>query len=400
MNKQILIALGLGLIAVISLLNTEPGKHFVRSVPGTQEALALIHNIRNQPISPEDAGHGLAATEIFFKDPAGIAKDSAGNVFISDRVGFIWKIDTSGTARVIAGTGRRGRSKGGSSATETDLGAPQGIALDSQDRLHIADSFNNVVLRIDNDGTIKRVVGTGYVGHRGDGGPAIESALDEPFTIRFDSNDNLYIAEFGNNWIRKVDQHGIITTVAGTGEPGYSGDGGPATSALLLGPYGAFIDSKDHLYIADSGNNVIRKVDDNGMISTIAGSETRGYAGDGGPATDALLDSPQFLFVADSGIIYIGDEHNLAIRIITPEGTISTLIGEGTRTSQSIQDRGQPNMQSVVLNDPEALLPQSDGSLLIVDGGAARVMRIRADGSIEHYAGQEPATDRSTQNPH
>jgi hypothetical protein len=383
-NKRSFVLLSAGLIAALSLLSIEPAKNFAKSVPGAMEILALIHNGLNRPISPEEAGNGLHAKEILFIDPAGVTQDPEGNVYISDRVGLVWKIDITGIARVIAGTGRRGRAREGRSAVETDLGAPQGIAFDSRNRLHIADSVNNVVLRIERDGTIKRIAGTGFVGYRGDGGPATDASLDEPFDIRFDSEDNLFVVEFGNNRIRKVNQQGIISTVAGTGEPGYSGDSGPARSALLRGPYGAFLDDMDHLYIADSGNNVIRMVDENGLISTIAGSKRRGYAGDGGPAPDALMDSPQFLFIDENGRILVGDEHNHAIRIISPEGTISTLIG-GTR---AIPDQRPSNMQSVVLDDPEALFPQSDGSLLIVDGGNARVIRLRSDGAIEHFAGR------------
>lgn len=394
-NRRILVLLIAGLIATISLLSLEPTRNFLKSVPGTMEVLALIHNSLNPAISPEKAGNGSHASKILLIDPAGVAQDSDGNVYISDRVGLIWKVEVSGMAKVVAGTGRRGRARDGRSAIETNLGAPQGIAFDSEDRLHITDSVNNVVLRIESDGTMKRIAGTGFVGHRRDGGPAIDASLDEPFDIRFDSEDNLFIVEFGNNRIRKVNRQGVISTVAGSRKPGYSGDSGPAKSAQLRGPYGAYLDDKDHLYIADSGNNVIRVVDDKGIIRTVAGSQKQGYAGDGGPATDALMDSPQFVVTDEYGRIFVGDEHNRSIRVISPDGMISTLIGKGAAANAY---QGPADAQEVVLNDPEALLLQTDGSLLIVDGGDARVIRLRADGTTEHYAGRTPPDVVSNRN--
>lgn len=394
-RKRAVVPLSIVAIALISLLSLEPAKHFVKSIPGTMEILALTHNLRNPPLSPNEAGNGSHASEIVFMDPAGAAQDSAGTIYIADRAGLIWKIDSSGIAQVIAGTGRRGRALEGRRAIETDLGVPQGIAFDSRNRLHIADSFNNVVLRIESDGKIKRVAGTGFVGNRGDGGPAIDASLNEPFDIRFDSDDNLFIVDFANNRVRKVDHEGIISAAAGTGEPGYSGDGGSATAARLRGPYGAFIDDKDRLYIADSGNHVIRRVDLNGVISTVAGSDRRGYAGDGGPATAALMDSPQFLIVDKQTRMIVGDEHNLAIRIVSPEGTISTLIGG---TAQATPNEGLPDAQETVLNDPEAVLLKPDGSLLLVDGGSARVIRLTPEGAIEHFAGRMPTTDTPQEN--
>jgi sugar lactone lactonase YvrE len=384
------IVIGTGLLATL-----HPVKEFLKTAPGYTSLTVFLYNFSNPAFNPSDMGDRMPATKITLVNPGGITQDSDENVYISDRIGIIWKIKPNGVAHVIAGAGRRGRAQPGTNALEADLGAPESLAVDDQNRLYFADSVNHVVLRIAADGTLERIAGDGRLGNRGDDGPAIKASLYRPYDIRFDSRGNLYIVDVGNNRIRKVNQQGIISTVAGTGETGYSGDGGLATSAHLRGPYGAFLDGKDHLYIADSGNNVISLVDNNGIISTIAGSDRRGYAGDGGPATAALMDSPQFLVVDDNGSIFVGDEHNHAIRIITPEGTISTLIGGRT---QAIPEQSHSNMQEVVLNDPEALLLQSDGSLLIVDGGNARVIRLRSDGTIEHFAGRVPVEDGSNRN--
>ncbi len=372
----------MGLLTIL-----HPVKELLKTAPVYTNLRVSLYNLSNPAFDPVDIGHGKPANKITLVDPSGIAKDSYENVYISDRIGIIWKIDPSGTAHVIAGTGRRGRAHPGTSAVEAGLGAPQALAVDRRNRLYFVDSVNNVVLRIAADGTLERIAGDGRLGYRGDDGPATKASLYSPFDIRLDSRDNLYIADLHNNRIRKVNRQGVITTVAGSGEPGYGGDGGPAKSALLHGPYGAFLDAKDHLYIADSSNNVIRRVDDDGIIRTIAGARKQGYAGDGGLATDALLDSPQFLLIDDNGRIFVGDEHNHAIRVITPEGTISTLLGGRAKANP---DQSHTNAQEVILNDPEALLLQSDGSLLIVDGGNARVIRLRSDGTIEHYAGRVP----------
>lgn len=374
------IIIGAGLLTAL-----HPVKELLKTAPGYTRLTVLLYNLTSPAFNPADIGDGKPASKITLVDPGGITKDSDANIYISDRIGIIWKINPKGTAHVIAGTGRRGRAVPGTNALEADLGAPQALAVDGQNRVYFVDSVNHVVLRIAADGTLERVAGNGRLGNRGDNGPAIEASLYRPFDIRLDSEGNLYIVDVGNNRIRKVNEHGIISTVAGSGAPGYSGDGGPAKSALLRGPYGAYLDGEDNLYIADSGNNVIRTVDNNGIIRTIAGSNTRGYAGDGGPATDALMDSPQFLAIDEFGRIFVGDEHNHAIRVITPEGTISTLVGGGPLGTL---DPGHANARKVVLDDPEALLLQSDGSLLIVDGGHTRVIRLRSDGTVEHFAGR------------
>ncbi len=185
-------------------------------------------------------------------------------------------------------------------------------------------------------GVITTVAGNGYVGqnglggYSGDGGPATSAELNNPVGIAVDTAGNLYIADAGNNRIRKVDITGIITTVAGNGTQGYSGDGGPATNAGLSGSSGVAVDTAGNLFIADAGNNRIRKVDITGIITTVAGNGNADFSGDGGPATAAELNSPTGVAVDTDGNLYIADYHNHSIRKVDTAGTITTIVGGNT----------------------------------------------------------------------
>ena len=337
-------------------------------------------------VSPSNAGDGGVASQILLQDPMGVDVDAAGNVYLSDRGRLIWKIGPGNVATVIGGTGSRGSSPDGVSATEADLGLPEGIGLDARGRVYFADSLNSLVLRIELDGTLTRVAGTGEEGYSGDGGLARDAALARPFDVRVDAAGDIYIADFGNNRIRKITPDGIITTVAGTGEPGYSGDGGPAREAQIDGPYGLFPTGDGGVFIADSRNNVVRLVDTNGVISTIAGTGERGFSGDGGPALAARLDSPQALYLGRDGRLYINDEHNHAIRVLDSEGHIFRVAGTGRA---GWAETGQPGIEAP-LNDPETMVVRRDGSVLITDGDNGRVVVLNADGSLHPFAGRPP----------
>jgi len=403
-RKTIVGVLGGIVLLFVSLLTPNP-HYWIDSLPrGVREVLESSPkirqlyfwycNVRFPPKTRVEVGDGMQAIDILLKDPMGIGQDESGNVYISDRrYHFIWKIDTRGKARVIAGTGRKGTALNSVSALESDLGSPQGLCVDSQDRIYFADSANHVVLRIEKDGHLTRIAGTGLPGYGADDGLAIHALLKRPYDVRFDSKENLYIADFANHRIRMVTREGDIHTVAGTGEPGYSGDDGPAVASRLNGPYGIFLDSQDRLLIADSLNHVIRRVDQNGIITTIAGVGHPGYSGDGGPANAAMFDTPQSLYADEAGSIYVGDEHNHAIRVIAPDGTISTLLGTGT---PGFGGDGMPAPQAQ-LNDPENLILRSDGSILITDGGNGRVRMMKPNGLVETFAGRGKRDKRRVQ---
>lgn len=338
------------------------------------------------------AGSGQPARAISMFDPVGLAEDARGNLYFADRgsgaragvhIGhFIWRIVPSGMAEVVAGTGIKGTPGDGQQALEADLGAPAGLAMDSTGRLHFADPYNHIVMRIEADGRLTRIAGTGEPGFSGDGGSARDAALNKPYDIDLDAAGNLYIADYANHRVRMVAPDGRIATLAGTGTPGYSGDHGPPAQAQLNGVYGVHVHQDGRLLIADSGNHVVRQVARDGTITTLAGTGEAGNSGDGGPAERARLDAPESLFVDAAGRLYVGDESNHNIRVIEPAGIITTLIGDGAPGYAMV---GQPASEAP-LNDPEYLLVRADGTFVISDGDTGRLLTLD-DGKVAVVAG-------------
>jgi sugar lactone lactonase YvrE len=342
--------------------------------------------------SPSDLGDGKNALEIIIDGPMGIAEDRLGNIYLSDRAArLVWKIDSTGRATVIAGTGKTtdpsGLPRSRVRAQDVDFALPEALIVDRDENILLADSLNHAILKIDREGYLTHVAGNGQRGFSGDGGQATEASLSGPYDVRIDSKGNVYIADLFNYRIRKVDTNGVISTVAGTGVAGYRGDGGPAVNAQLNMAYGIALDNEDNLLIADSDNHVIRKVGRDGIIHTIAGSG-RGYEGDGGPALRAKFDSPQALALDRDGRIYVGDEHNNAIRIIDLDGTVRTLIGgKGPGFSG---DYGPATKAQIA--DPECIWVRKDGSILIAARDNARLRIVSPDGIIKTLAGKGPTS--------
>jgi sugar lactone lactonase YvrE len=231
---------------------------------------------------------------------------------------------------IVAGTGVQGYSGDNGPATNAMLSQPHGLAIDAVGNVYIADYLNNRIRKVDTHGIITTVAGNGDGNFFGDGGPATNASLSMPGFVTVDPAGNLYIADSANNRIRKVDTNGIITSVAGNGSQGFSGDGGPATAATLVDPHGVALDSFGNLYIVDSENSRVRKVDTNGIINTVAGNGTWSYSGDGGPATNASLARPFGAAVDMAGNLYIADHINNRIRKVDTNGIITTVAGNGT----------------------------------------------------------------------
>ena len=212
-------------------------------------------------------------------------------------------VGVAGSDRIVtvAGTGTFGDSGDGGPATAAQLDAPRGVAVDRLGNVYIADYANERIRKVASDGTISTFAGNGTPGFSGDGGPATAAQLLAPIDVDVDAQGNLYIADFGNRRVRKVTTTGVISTVAGIGTIGFSGDGGPATSAQLGYPYGVAADAQGNLYIADYATQRVREVSRAGVISTVAGNGTAGSAGDGGPATAAQLSSPSGVAVDADG---------------------------------------------------------------------------------------------------
>lgn len=264
----------------------------------------------------------------------------------------------------------------------TELDSPVGLDVAPDGSFYIAEANGNRVLRVTPDGMIEVVAGNGKQGYRGDGGPAVKAHLDAPFDLAVAPDGSLYLVDSGNHRIRRI-KDGVITTVAGNGRNGFKGDGGPAVKAQLSEPTGIAFGSDGSFYIADRGNQCIRKVDPNGLISSIAGSGPFGYSGDGGPAVLAELADPTSIDVGPDGSLYIVDKYNHCIRRVNTDGIISTVAGDGT---PGYEGDGGVAVQAK-LDSPVDLAMTPDGFLYIADGGNHCVRRIHPDGTITTVAG-------------
>jgi hypothetical protein len=230
-------------------------------------------------------------------------------------------VDANGIITTVAGNGNAAFSGDGGPATNASLYGPAWVAVDTSGNLFIADSDNCRVRRVDLNGIITTVAGGG-TNYPGDGGAATNASLNTPSAVAVDASGNLFIADTYDYLIRRVDTNGIITTAAGNGVYGYSGDGGPATNASLGYPAGVAVSLSGNLFIADPADSLIRMVDANGIITTVSGNLTQGFSGDGGPAADATLGSPAGLAVDVSGNLFLADTLNNRVR--EPELTLAT----------------------------------------------------------------------------
>jgi len=317
-----------------------------------------------------DGGPGTAASLNY---PLGVAVDAVGNLYIGDQDNNrIRKVTPAGIITTAAGNGQRGYSGDGGPATAASLNFPWGVAVDAAGNLYIVDYWNHRIRKITPGGTISTVAGNGRYGYSGDGGPATAASLNFAWGVAVDAAGNLYIADGSNDRIRKVALGETITTVAGNGQRGYSGDGGPATAASLNGPAGVAVDAAGNLYIADYSNNRIRKVTPGGTITTVAGNGVRQYSGDGGPATAASLSSPSGVAVDAAGNLYIADNGNIRIRKVTPGGTITTVAGNGV---QGYSGDGGP-ATSAALNGPNSVVADAAGNLYIADTRNDRIRKV------------------------
>ena len=318
-----------------------------------------------------DTGQASVAAVNF---PQGIALDSSGLLYIADTYSsVIRKVAADGTISTIAGNATGGFKGDGAMAIKAELNQPYGVAVDTTGNIFILDLGNNRIRKVDTSGNISTLVGNGTPGYAGDGAASTKAEIGDPLGIAVDGSGNLYIADTFNNVIRKVDGSGNISTFAGNHKQGYSGDGGAATSAMLSHPWGVTADASGSIYISDTGNDVIRKVAANGVITTVAGTGVSGYSGDGGAATSARLQSPWGLAVDTAGNLYIADWSNHAVRKVTAGGVISTIAGNGHGGFWG--DYGTPAAASV-LNYPSAVAVNSTG-IYIADSFNSRVRLLR-----------------------
>ena len=329
-------------------------------------------------------GDGKRGIDVVLTLVDGIATDPRGNIYISHRSqNRIRKLSPNGTITTIAGNGIAGFSGDGVPALKSSLNFPAGLAFD-KGNLYVADRNNHRIRKIDSKGIISTVAGTGIPECCNDNGLAVEAHLHFPSDIDVDTVGNLYISDRSNNRIRKVNSDGIITTIAGLGKPGYGGDFGPADKALLKYPFGISLDNKGNFYIADRGNNRVRKIDQRGIITTIAGDGTHSFGGDYGPANQSSLAFPTDVIVDSLGMVYIADRNNNRVRKIDRLGVITTLMG----LSQTEFNGDNEISAETTLHLPFALALNGEDRLLVVDRNHFRVREVRLQSNqVETIAG-------------
>jgi len=327
-------------------------------------------------------GDGGLAVGASLGYPAGLAFDSSGNLYIAEtNAARVRKVDTNGIITTVAGGNPGGFSGDGGPATKAALAAPRGIAVDRSGNLYIADWSNNRIRMVTaSTGIISTIAGSNTTGYSGDGGPASQATISGPFGMAVDSSGNLYFTDNGSA-IRKISLSGIITTVAGSNQGGFAGDNGPATKAELSGPQGVAVDASGNLYIADWGNQRIRYVNSSGIITTIAGTGTTGFSGDGSLATAATFSDPAGVAVDASGAVYVADLNNGRVRRFIVGGDMATFAG----TATSVGDGG-PSIDAR-LDSPNGVAVDGSGNLYIADISANRVRKVTPSGTITTLAG-------------
>jgi len=313
--------------------------------------------------TPATLGDGAPATNANLASPAAVTVDNAGNIyFIDESNERVRMVNTAGIITTIAGNGNIGYNGDNRPATSASLFFPIGIAVDNTGNVFIADQYNSRIRKVDPSGTITTVAGTGVPGYAGDGRDATTASVNYPADVATDGKGNLFIADLRNNCVRKVDISGIITTVAGNGSAGYSGDGGPATAASISQPNGLKADTSGNIYIVDGLDGRICVVNSAGIIHSVAGNGTIGNSGDGGPATAAQLNGPSGVGVDGSGNIYIADGNNYSIRKVTAPN-VSVPVVKGSLGNISVYPNPAHTAINIMVNAirPEGLtLTMSD----------------------------------------
>jgi uncharacterized protein (TIGR03437 family) len=371
-------ALAAAFAAPLSLALDKSGNIFVGDFAGSR-----IRKIDTGGVITTIAGNGLfypspdgvAGTETAVRFPWGVASAADGSVLVAERLGQkIRRIDAKGIASTVAGTGQAALANDGGSAALSPIALPYGVAADPSGTIYFSEEPDFKVRRVMSDGTLFTEAGNGIASLAATNGVlATNSSLGIPQGVALDAAGNVYFSDSGQNVVRRVSPAGIISTVAGNGMAGFSGDDGPALAASLNAPTGLAVDGGGNVYIGDRGNSRIRKVTPAGIITTIAGTGRATYAGEGGPARAASL-SPDGIGVDAAGNLYVADPENNRILRITPAGTIGTFAGTGQPGSAG--DGGPAT--AAAMNTPHGVAADAKGNIYIADTGNGRIRVVLA----------------------
>jgi len=343
----------------------------------------LFLSLITVPVDAKTGAGKATETEISLVD--GITLDKKGNMYITMREhNIISRIDTNGMMTRYAGSGESGFSGDGGPAIKANFKTPAGLAFDPEGNLYIADRENHRVRKVNTSGNISTFAGIGEAGFSGDDAPAVKARLNLPSGVVADEKGNLYISDRSNDRIRVVDKKGVIRTYAGTGVAGFQGDAGPALKAQLDKPFGIALDEAENLYIADRNNNRVRKVSPEGIITTVAGDGGFFFMGDNGPAYRASVAAPTGVAVDKKGNLYIADRNNNRIRLVDKLGMIRTVAGTGQQDYNGESETARETNLCL----PFGLTVDSNDKLLVIDRSHYRIRRIDPkSGKVETVAG-------------
>ena len=302
--------------------------------------------------------------------PEGLAAGPDGSLVVADSTAdVVRRIAPNGTTTIVAGTGVAGFAGDGGAATAARLNHPADVALAVDGSILIADEGNNRIRRVSPDGVISSIAGAGGSGYDGDGGPATAALLDEPSDVAIDESGAVYIVDRANHALRRIGTDGVIATLAGNGSPGFAGDGGVATRARLRFPRDVAVRGDGSVFVADAGNNRVRRIDADGTIETVAGNGGDTYAGDGGLAVDAGLDTPSAVLPLRDGGVLIADGGHAVLRKLASDGTIATVAGNGT---PGFRGDGGPSAKARI-DFPQAIALGTDETVFVADAGNDRI---------------------------
>lgn len=356
---------------------------------GTIES-TVFQSIGETASAPPGSASALPSVFVLTWEPTGLGFDKDGTLIVTDCLGGrVYRVPPSGIPELIAGTGVSTRSGGLSGedvpALKADIHCPADAATDPEGNLLVVDHANNRIRIINADGLINTVIGNGPIGTAsddgnlaGDGGPASAATLQEPWSITFSPDGILYIADRDNHAIRTVDTAGTIATIAGTGDRGYGGDGGLAVEAKMSRPQGVALDAAGNLFFSDSDNHRIRRVDSQGIITTVVGTGETGNSGDGGLATEAQIIDPNGIAFDAKGNLYFVDDVASVVRRVDTHGIITTVAGTG---EAGFSGDGGPGPRAA-LSSPSDVAIDVDGYLYISDSGNRRIRVVGPDGRI------------------